>query len=284
MYKMLHICNYVGVFYFCFCSLIDIGGIMKDIIKELIEYNEEQRELLLTLDKEICDNQLSISQKNNKFYYSIANNSDDIFRIKDVKNQEIYDIANNNYQVKLSKVLEKRIEIIDRLINTLKKLDLISVYDNLHPGRKVKVNPIEASYEVMVDKWIKEEYVSLDYPVKLNLESKNGEFMRSKSELILADLFHDYNIKYKYEKRLVLQNNITYYPDFTFLGKDLKEIYWEHFGIMNDPIYINKFIYKMREYEKNNIKVGENLIITFESEGVPFNKSYAIYLIKKYLL
>lgn len=257
---------------------------MKDIIKELIEYNDKQKKLLLTLDKEYCKNQLSISHKDNKYYYSIISNSDDKSMIDYIKNKEIYDIANNNYQVKLSKVLEKRIGIIDRLINALKKLDLATVYENLHPGRKSIVNPIEASYEVMVDKWIEASFISLDYPVELDLESKNGEFMRSKSELILADLFHDYNIKYKYEKRLNLKNNIAFYPDFTFLRKDLKEIYWEHFGKMNDIKYINGFIYKIKNYEKNDIKLWDNLIVTFEGDGISFNKNEARYLIEKYLL
>lgn len=257
---------------------------MKDIITDLIEYNEKQKQLLNTLESNNLDKRLNIKKLDNKFYYSILDKSisnnyistDDIDLIKE--------IGKNNYEIKLHKILLKRIEIVNKFIKKLKRLDLSEVYNNLHPGRKAIVNPIEASYEVMLDKWINQKYIFLDFPIKPDLESKNGEFMRSKSELILADLFHDYNLKYKYEKKLVLRNNITYYPDFTFLGKDLTEIYWEHFGKMNDLEYINQFIYKIKNYEKNNIKLWDNLIVTFESEEIPFNRNYARYLIEKYLL
>lgn len=257
---------------------------MKNIIKELIEYNEEQKELLLNLDKKNLDKQLNVKLSNGKYYYSILDESISNNFIATDDEGQIREIANNNFETKLYKVLLQRILIVNKFINKLEKLELSAVYDGLHPGRKIKVDPIEASYEVMLEKWIKEEYIPLNYPVELDLESKNGEFMRSKSELILADLFHDYNIKYKYEKELNLKNKVTVYPDFTFLGKDLKEIYWEHFGKMNDLKYINTFIYKMIHYEKNNIKLWENLIVTFEGEGIKFNKKYAIYLIEKYLL
>ena len=48
--------------------------------------------------------------------------------------------------------------------------------------------------------------------------TKKGEYVRSKSEKILADMFYDLNIPYEYECQLILRNGYEYYPDFTFIS------------------------------------------------------------------
>lgn len=68
--------------------------------------------------------------------------------------------------------------------------------------------------------------------------TNNHERVRSKSEKILTDLFFSKNIFYKYECPLHLADNLVFYPDFTFfLPQENREIYWEHFGLMDSPDY-----------------------------------------------
>ena len=81
-----------------------------------------------------------------------------------------------------------------------------------------------------------------------------GERVRSKSEKILADYFYRQGIPYKYECPLYLKGFRQVYPDFTFLSRRTgKEIYWEHHGRLDDPLYAQNMVKKLQAYEKNGI-------------------------------
>ncbi len=101
-----------------------------------------------------------------------------------------------------------------------------------------------------------------------------GEFVRSKSELIIANELYANQISYEYEKPLTLQGcRYDVYPDFTIETPHQKQVvYWEHCGLMNDPSYRDKWEWKKQAYERNGIcDWKNNLIITYESETGDFN-------------
>ena len=76
----------------------------------------------------------------------------------------------------------------------------------------------------------------------------------------------------------------TIYPDFTFLSKQTKqEIYWEHLGKMDDPLYAQKAVKKIHTYEGNGIFPGERLILTFETEHMVLDMKLVEKLVQKYL-
>ena len=100
-----------------------------------------------------------------------------------------------------------------------------------------------------------------------------GERVRSKSEIIIANMLKTLNIPYKYECPLKI-GDILLYPDFTILDvKGRRERYLEHFGMMGDLDYVNNMMLKISTYEKNNIFIGDKLICTFESAKRPLNIS-----------
>ena len=51
----------------------------------------------------------------------------------------------------------------------------------------------------------------------------------------------------------------------------LLEIYWEHFGRMDDPVYAKSAGAKLQQYFVNGIIPGEQLIITFETKENPLS-------------
>ena len=53
---------------------------------------------------------------------------------------------------------------------------------------------------------------------------------------------------------------------------------------MDDPRYARKAIKKLQDYEKNNIFVGEKLILTYETEQNVIQTKDIERLAKKYLL
>lgn len=91
-------------------------------------------------------------------------------------------------------------------------------------------------------------------------------------------------IAYKYECPLYIKGVGIIYLDFTFLSKKIKqEIYWEHDGRMDDPVYAQSAIRKIQIYEENGIYPGECLILTFEATKSVLNMRLVDNLVSKYL-
>ena len=80
------------------------------------------------------------------------------------------------------------------------------------------------------------------------------------------------NINYVYELPLRLKGYGTVKPDFTVLNKRTRQEYvWEHFGMMDDSIYVKNAIKKIEQYGKSGYVQGRNFIATFESKDAPLN-------------
>ena len=108
-----------------------------------------------------------------------------------------------------------------------------------------------------------------DYPEHL---TDRGERVRSKSEVIIANLLLKEDIPYRYEYPIRLRGIGRVYPDFTVLNVRIrKEFRWEHLGMMDDPDYANKAVRKIRDYQQNGMFPGDSLIITSETRTNPIN-------------
>ena len=80
-----------------------------------------------------------------------------------------------------------------------------------------------------------------------------GEAVRSKSEVIIANLLHAEKVDYHYEAPLEI-DGITKYPDFTIEDDDAgKTYFWEHCGMLKVPKYKRRWERKQRWYRENGI-------------------------------
>ena len=99
-------------------------------------------------------------------------------------------------------------------------------------------------------------------PANLIHRTARGDLVRSKSEVIIADLLYEMWIKYRYEACVA-----GFYPDFTVESPfDRSYLYIEHCGVDTED-YRSSFEVKLREYEDLGIIPGQNLIITGEKDG-----------------
>ena len=114
----------------------------------------------------------------------------------------------------------------------------------------------------------------------------NGEFVKSKSEVIIADRLTFYGVPYVYEASAMLDDWMSIrYPDFKVLNKRTrKEYYWEHFGRMGESRYAADNQIKIEQYAKNDILVGKNLILSFECNDRPLSTEYVDSIIREILL
>lgn len=194
-------------------------------------------------------------------------------------------LAQKDYDQKVLKSIEQEIKAIDMYLAKLPHVVAEDVYESLHVERQKLIRPIRKTDKQFVQEWM--EFVfqgkGVDDAGPL-LVTEKGEKVRSKSEMIIADTLHRAGIPYRYECPLHLSGYGVVYPDFTALniGKR-KEVYWEHLGMMDDPIYMEKALRKIDTYERNGIVLGKNLIVTWETKKLPFNLSTVKRKIDEYL-
>lgn len=109
------------------------------------------------------------------------------------------------------------------------------------------------------------------HPEHLIHKTLHGEFVRSKSEVIIANALYSKNIPYRYECCINF-GNIAIFPDFTILHpKTLECTYWEHFGMMDNSSYRENVFHKLNTYCNYGIYPSVNLITTFETLTHPMD-------------
>jgi len=73
-----------------------------------------------------------------------------------------------------------------------------------------------------------------------------GHMVRSKSELVIANLLHREGIGYRYEQPLVGEATLgRLHPVFTFIDAAGDRIVWEHLGMIDDADSIRGWKWKL---------------------------------------
>ncbi|MDO4183433.1 MAG: hypothetical protein Q4E12_07520 [Coriobacteriia bacterium] len=155
-------------------------------------------------------------------------------------------------------------------LTTIKQL-----YQNLPPERKALVAPCLLSDEDYASNWENTNSSSYNFLQEGRIfHTEKGDYVRSKSEAIIADKLFRASIPYKYEQPLTLNDGQEVFPDFTVLNKRTRqEFVWEHFGLMDNPEYADKAVRKIAAYEESGLHLGVGLIATLETSKSPLNLS-----------
>ena len=195
-------------------------------------------------------------------------------------------IAQRDYDIKVLRNAKQEYKLADKYARFLSQNQIIGIYDDLIEGRRSLINPIRISDEEYIAQWKSLSYEPMGFGSDAaEYYSDNGIRVRSKSEIIIANMLEKYGIPYKYEYPVTLEGLGTVRPDFTCLNVNRrKEIVWEHFGMMDQEDYANKNVVKIKAYEENGFMLGENLIMTFETIYHPINSNVIKRMITKYLV
>lgn len=182
-------------------------------------------------------------------------------------------LAQKDYTQKLYKKVNKELADINKFLSRHTPDELEQVYTSMNTYRKELVTPDVVPDEMFVSAWEQEDYnTNPYYPEQRVYSTKKDELVRSKSEVMLADMYYEMGIPYRYEAELVLKGGKKKYPDFTLLKTNTREIiYHEHLGLLDDEEYREANLSKLEEYRKNGIYLGKNLILTYEAEGCYLN-------------
>lgn len=122
------------------------------------------------------------------------------------------------------------------------------------------------------------------HPENLIVKGTQGKMLRSKSEAIIDKILHMAGIPFRYEAELHL-DNIILYPDFTIRHPKTGQFYyWEHFGMMDNPEYVNRACQKVKTYCDNGIVPSISLILTYETKEHPLGISEVEKMVKEYFI
>lgn len=239
---------------------------------------------------------LRVAQKGGKGPYFYHYTSPQDFNGKYIrkKQQDLAKaLAQKDYTLKLIKLLEKESQSLSEYLTQTKNGTAIqSLYKSLCPARQALVTPATLTDQQFAAQWKNVSWQGLAFaPDAPQYDTANGEVVRSKSEVIIADTLARYGIPYRYEFPLQLKKapkdkgTSAFYPDFCCLNiHSRKEFYWEHFGLMDDADYATNAAGKLRLYAENGIFPGRNLIITMETQKEPLNTKLLEKIIREFLL
>jgi hypothetical protein len=98
--------------------------------------------------------------------------------------------------------------------------------------------------------------------------TEKGHLVRSKSELVIANMLFQRGISYEYERVCeggVMPGRLR--PDFSFVTADGDLILWEHLGMLSRPDYKKGWEWKRTWYQKNGFVEGKTLFTSTEEDG-----------------
>jgi ATP-dependent DNA helicase RecQ len=187
-----------------------------------------------------------------------------------------------NGQVKTTKPLDRRL-IIKVIENELSENQLDSIMAVIEEKKKYKhelldylVFQLDNDYSSIKLHQEIAQYLGMNKDMLNRIYStEKGDKVRSKSEVIIANLLYKHGIKYEYELPLVYENGKSIKPDFTVFISDDKKVFWEHLGMLGTESYDETWLYKLNIYDKY---FPNQLEKTYE--GVTITDS-ALDLIKK---
>jgi len=265
-----------------------------EIIKERVRYLQnvvrEKEMAVQTAEKRnpaIAGETVRVKQNRGEYQYYLRVRPDDTcgtyMKKKELKKAS--QIIQFGYDKKVLNLAKQELLLLERYLkgDFAKKVD--DLYSRAADARRMLIWPIELSDQEYVDRWMAVEYEGkIFYNTVEELTTERGEQVRSKSELIIANLLNKHEVPYRYEYPLQIKEWGIIYPDFTILDiKTRTEVIWEHFGMMDDENYRNQAFDKMARYEMSGRREGENLIYTFETLQHPLNVKLVEQKIKNFI-
>lgn len=260
------------------------------LLEESINRKKCIEDIILSLEKSIdfeLKDRIRISADSNRIQYYLVSSHYDThgkyIKSNDLKKAKY--IIQNEYNLSLYKLLKIESKKLDDIIEYYKNNKIEFIYNRLHPGRQRLINPIFVSTNEYICKWGKVDYDRKSFEDTSNeYYTAKGERVRSKSEIIIADILDRFNIPYRYEYPIYFKGWGYVYADFYCLNVSTREEYvWEHFGMMDNEEYSKKAVSKIDKYLQNGYIQGKNFIATFETIDQPLNTKSIEKIIREFL-
>jgi len=165
----------------------------------------------------------------------------------------------------------------DQLVLLIEGADATALFDLSRPERSETARRNTNLFQGVV----RMSQNETPYAEHLIHRTEKGHLVRSKSELVIANMLYQMEMEYEYER---VCEGVTepgrLRPDFSFVTPDGELIIWEHLGMLDRPDYRRGWDWKRSWYERNGFIEGETLFTSTEGtdQGLDSNELRAVAL------
>jgi hypothetical protein len=203
-------------------------------------------------------------------------------------------LAQRDYDLQVLKRAKDELMIVNSYLAYVSVTGMSDLFEKSSAGRRALIKPLTVKDADFVKEWLSVEYEPLEgFETSGVYVSGNGVYVRSKSELMIANMLEKRGVPYRYEYPVKLKDKRgrvgyegnTVRPDFVCLNvRTRKEIIWEHMGMMDNIPYANKNVNKLNQYQRSGYSLGKDLICTFETSQVPLGSDVISKMIDEFLV
>lgn len=289
-----------------------------EIIKILTDTSSELGEIIALAGAKPDEVLQFKTMRGKTCFFSYSKKTGNQVYIRKTDKDQLTRLATNQYEIKLKAAAEKEKLQIDRCLETLSKDPESSDVNKVKIPEQIKqhVRSSELTREGYAKKWQEGNSVVKkrrthkqdDYH---KFKTLRGDYVASKSEVIIADRLFVKGIPYHYEVAFTPEATVdlsrpvynefgmidgyevigfspfdedTLHPDFYVLNTRTRKAYfWEHLGMMDDPEYCKKNFNRFMRILDAGYIIGEDLIVTHEDKRHPLMTEEIDRIIEKYL-
>ena len=113
-------------------------------------------------------------------------------------------ISQQEYDKKVIDAAQNELKIADEYLDMLRHNNVATVYESMNPGKQILVTPVFIQDEQYVALWQSKQYEPMPITDDIEFISNGGVRVRSKSELIIANILEQQKIPYRYEYPIII--------------------------------------------------------------------------------
>ena len=220
--------------------------------EQLTKRKVELKNVALIVEKRIAkapEGKLRISKSNGyvRFYNITAKGSKNGKYINSKATDLARQLAQKEYDNDVLEKIKKELYCLDLYENAVKKGTFENIYDSLSDIRKELVQPIYLTDEEFIKNWMDRDYEKMGFADgEPAYDTVVGTRVRSKSEALISNSLERWEVPQLYEVPLILKGYDKVRPDFMVLNVRTRQEYiWEHLGMLDDPVYLEKAMKKI---------------------------------------
>lgn len=200
----------------------------------------------------------------------------------------ISQLAQKQYDIDLCRRLKKQRSILQNATRCYQPEELDALFPSEHPALQQWIKPIRVEKEQLARMWETQLITGprLGFAAEAAiLETDFGLRVRSKSEAMIAERLKKHGIPFVYEFPLGFGKAETLHPDFYCLNLQTRQVViWEHFGMIDNAVYFETVVSKIKRYRMSDVCQDMNLIFTMETKKQPLSSAWIEREIQRVLI
>lgn len=219
--------------------------------------------------------------KGNDYYYKAIHGRKVYLGTAD--QEEVRQLQTKKFLQKSIKQIEVNCKLMERLVAKYQDIAPDTINETL--PKTYSLFP-KADYNFInwgdLPTWGNAEYdKNTKFPEGLKHRTVKGERVRSKSEVIIADILFLKGIEYHYEENLTIGKEVIA-PDFKVaVASQQRFRRIEHFGMIGDSKYLEECLWKIRLYVSNGFIPGDDVIFTFDTQDGEINAQMIEWIVER---